>query len=200
MFVVLVIIALIIAYCVMKRRKRLKLDKSKESFDRRIVSETGDSSIVVSNPMHGMGTPEVTRVRYTAEKREPEASISSAYLNATYAREPGDNDSTQEPVDVGGIQLVVAGEPVQTGSNRTVININPRGYDNLAANRGGENPYDNMTESNASASVKSNPYNSIRDSGQQGDGFQSTMVEQPHLSSPYDSVHEPKWPDPKQNG
>ena len=185
-FVVLVIIALIIAYCVMKRRKRLKLDKSKESFDRRIVSETGDSSIVVSNPMHGMGTPEVTRVSYNAGNREPEASISSAYLNAAYAREHGDNVIRREPVDVGGIQPVLAGEPVQTGSNRTVININPRGYDNLAAKRGKENPYDNM-------------YDSIRDSGQQGDGFQSTMVEQPHLSSPYDSVHEPKWPDPKQN-
>ena len=198
MIIVLVIIALHIANCINKRRKRLKLDKSTEQFDHRIVSETGDSSIVVSNPMHELGTPEVMRVRYTAGDGEPEASISSAYLNAAYAREHGDNDIRQEPVDVGEIQPVVARELDQTGSNGTMININLDGYDNLAANSDKENHYDNMTESNASASVKSNLYDSIWDSGQQGDGFQSTMVEQPHLSSPYDSVHEPKWPVPKQ--
>ena len=199
MFVVLVIIALIITYCVIRRRKKLKLDKSKEHFDHRIVSETGDSSIVVRNPMHEVGTPEVTRVRYTPGDGEAEASISPSYLNPTYTREPSETGSNREPVDVSGIQPGVKGEPVQTGTNRTVININPRGYEKLAVNRGRENPYDNLTESNTSASVKSNPYDNIKDSGQKDGGYHSTLVEQPHVSSPHDSVHEPKWPDPGQS-
>ena len=193
-FIVLVIIALIIAYCVVKRRKRLKLNKSKESFDTRIVSETGDSSVVAHNPMHGMETPEITRVTYSTRNNEAEASI-PAYLNPSYARTPGESDiSSREPVDVSGIQPVVTGEPVQTGSNRTVINFNPHGYDNPAVNRGRENPYDNLSQANASASVKSNNYDSI---GESSDSFRSSMVDQPHLSSPRDSVQEPKWPETK---
>ena len=196
-FIVLVITAAVVTYCVLRRRKQMKLEKSKERFHTRIVSETGDNSIIVQNPMHEMETPEVSRVRYTNTDGTEEASISPAYVNPSYSRVPAETIS-QEPADVSGIQPLIIREPAQTGSNRTVIQVNSSRYDNLSRDRGVENPYDNISERHQR--VESSPYDtikpsSIEDSHKMEGDFHSAMVEQQHVSSPQASVHEPSWPD-----
>ena len=191
------IIALIVLYIVRKRRRKLKLDKSKEKFGERIVSETGDRSIIVENPMRELGTPNVSRVHYTNSGGYESANISPAYLNPSYSGVVAEASGSREPADISGIQPVINQEPVQTGSYQTVINVNPHQYEKLNLN---PNDSDHLNSKEMGASRTSNPYDSIKTkqmdgSSERDDSFRSTMVEQPHVSSPQAIVEEPKWPD-----
>ena len=188
LFVLLIIIGAIVLYCLSQRRKKKKIERSKEPFDNTILSENVDGTVEASNRLHGLvNTPEVPRAHYSNREGNPGVHLERSYDNPLYPRDHKPNN-------------VAPSEYEQP--RRSVISVNSNTYDKIRVSQlrsglGDSHQYDNLHPSQwgqEGAAGREIREDVVEKEADGPDIFISPFAQQGTLSSPTDNQPAPTWP------
>jgi hypothetical protein len=189
LFVCLVVIFIVVIYCLRKRRKKQKMDASKEHFDNTIIREDTDGSFQFENRLHNpVPTPETSRVMYGSRDGDHFAKISPTYRNPGYETS-FDVAYRQDPVSSVGA----------SEQNKPVSDNNTHVYDYPIAHSSTQDPHlYRSLKREGETSQYSQPRGSNIDHSNTSDMSDSTnshiaLANQDEVASPTDDKVEPHF-------